>query len=66
MDYSEFGGAPLLWVRGCCIICHGRSNANAMKNAIRVAKDFSEGNLNRRIEDELKLPSPAQVPAQAD
>jgi glycerol-3-phosphate acyltransferase PlsX len=66
VDYSEFGGAPLLGVRGCCIICHGRSNANAMKNAIRVAKDFSEGNLNRRIEDELKLSSPAQVPAQAD
>src|SRR6185369_10680002 len=58
VDYSEYGGAPLLGVRGVCIICHGRSNANAMKNAIRVAKDFSEGDLNQRIEDELKLSSP--------
>jgi glycerol-3-phosphate acyltransferase PlsX len=54
VDYSEYGGAPLLGVRGACIICHGRSNANAMKNAIRVAKDFSEGNVNHRIEDELR------------
>jgi glycerol-3-phosphate acyltransferase PlsX len=66
VDYSEFGGAPLLGVRGVCIICHGRSNANAMKNAIRVAKEFSQGNINQRIEDELKLSSPAPVPAQAD
>ena len=54
MDYSEYGGAPLLGVRGVCIICHGRSNANAMKNAIRVAKDFCEGNINQRIEEELR------------
>jgi phosphate acyltransferase len=54
VDYAEFGGAPLLGVRGACIICHGRSNANAMKNAIRVAKEFSEGNVNQRIENELR------------
>jgi glycerol-3-phosphate acyltransferase PlsX len=54
VDYSEFGGAPLLGVRGACIICHGRSNANAMKNAIRVTKEFSEGNVNQRIENELR------------
>ncbi len=54
MDYSEYGGAPLLGVRGVCIICHGRSNANAMKNAIRVAKEFCEGNVNQRIEEELR------------
>jgi len=41
-------------VRGVCIICHGRSNANAIKNAIRVAKEFSTGSVNRQIEDELK------------
>ncbi|HEX3877676.1 MAG TPA: phosphate acyltransferase PlsX [Bryobacteraceae bacterium] len=55
MDYSEYGGAPLLGVRGVCIICHGRSNANAIKNAIRVAKEFCEGNVNQRIEDELRV-----------
>jgi glycerol-3-phosphate acyltransferase PlsX len=55
LDYSEYGGAPLLGVRGVCIICHGRSNANAIKNAIRVAKEFSAGNVNQRIEDELRV-----------
>jgi glycerol-3-phosphate acyltransferase PlsX len=54
VDYSEYGGAPLLGVRGACIICHGRSNSNAMKNAIRVAKEFSEGHVNQRIENELR------------
>jgi glycerol-3-phosphate acyltransferase PlsX len=53
LDYSEYGGAPLLGVRGACIICHGRSNANAIKNAIRVAKEFSEGQVNQLIEQEL-------------
>jgi glycerol-3-phosphate acyltransferase PlsX len=53
LDYSEYGGAPLLGVRGVCIICHGRSNANAIKNAIRVAKEFSEGQVNQLIEAEL-------------
>ena len=37
IDYTEYGGAPLLGVRGVCVIGHGRSNANAIKNAIRVA-----------------------------
>jgi glycerol-3-phosphate acyltransferase PlsX len=54
LDYSEYGGAPLLGVRGGCIICHGRSNANAIKNAVRVASEFSGGNINQRIEDELR------------
>src|SRR5215467_1710443 len=54
LDYSEYGGAPLLGVRGVCIICHGRSNANAVKNAVRVAKEFSESRINHRIEEELR------------
>src|SRR5580704_1263853 len=54
LDYSEYGGAPLLGVRGGCIICHGRSNANAIKNAIRVASEFSGGNINQRIEEQLR------------
>ena len=53
VDYSEFGGAPLLGVRGVCIICHGRSNAKAIKNAIRVAAEFAGGRINEKIEDEL-------------
>ena len=53
LDYSEYGGAPLLGVRGSCIICHGRSNVNAIKNAIRVAKESIENRVNQRIEKEL-------------
>jgi glycerol-3-phosphate acyltransferase PlsX len=53
LDYSEYGGAPLLGVHGVCIICHGRSNANAIRNAIRVAKELSEGKVNQFIEEEL-------------
>jgi len=54
LDYSEYGGAPLLGVQGVCIICHGRSNANAIKNAIRVAAQFSSGKINERIRHELQ------------
>jgi glycerol-3-phosphate acyltransferase PlsX len=54
LDYSEYGGAPLLGVKGVCIICHGRSNANAIKNAIRVAAQFAQARINQRIETELK------------
>lgn len=57
LDYSEYGGAPLLGVRGVCIICHGGSNANAIKNAIRVAAEFSAGRVNEKIESELALAS---------
>jgi glycerol-3-phosphate acyltransferase PlsX len=53
VDYSEFGGAPLLGVKGVTIICHGRSNANAIKNAIRVAKEYCSHDINRQIEDGL-------------
>ncbi|MCL5264108.1 MAG: phosphate acyltransferase PlsX [Chloroflexi bacterium] len=42
VDYAEWGGSPLLGVEGVCIIAHGRSNAKAIKNAIRVAKQATE------------------------
>ncbi len=54
VDYSEYGGAPLLGVRGVSIICHGGSNANAIKNAIRVAAGFAEGRVNEKIEQEIR------------
>ncbi len=53
VDYSEYGGAPLLGLKGVCLICHGRSNANAIKNAIRVAAELARGRLNTRIEQSL-------------
>ena len=53
VDYSEYGGAPLLGVKGVCMIAHGGSNANAIKNAVRVAAEFVEGRVNEKIEREL-------------
>ncbi len=53
VDYSEYGGAPLLGLKGVTIICHGRSNANAIKNAIRVAIEFHQGGVNAEIESQL-------------
>lgn len=49
LDYSEYGGAPLLGVKGVSIICHGSSTANAIKNAIRVAVQSVEVDLSRHI-----------------
>lgn len=53
LDYSEYGGAPLLGIKGVAIVGHGASNANAIKNAIRVAKQYHESAINTRIEQEL-------------
>jgi glycerol-3-phosphate acyltransferase PlsX len=53
MDYSEYGGAPLLGVKGVTVIGHGRSNANAIKNAIRVAAELARARVNEKIEQEL-------------
>jgi glycerol-3-phosphate acyltransferase PlsX len=49
LDYSEYGGAPLLGVDGICIISHGSSNAQAIYNAIRVAKEAIEQDLTTHI-----------------
>ena len=53
LDYSELGGAPLLGAKQLTIICHGSSNAKAIRNAIRIAKEFYKGKLNESIEEEL-------------
>ncbi|HEX8817227.1 MAG TPA: phosphate acyltransferase PlsX [Terriglobales bacterium] len=53
LDHTEYGGAPLLGVKGVCFITHGSSNANAIKNAIRVAAEFVEHRINEKIESEL-------------
>lgn len=54
MDYSEYGGAPLLGVDGRCIISHGSSNPKAIKNAIRVAAEFKTLDVNKHIVEELE------------
>ena len=63
LDHTEYGGAPLLGVRGVCIITHGSSNANAIKNAIRVAGEFAASAVNEKIEKGLAAihPAPATV-----
>jgi glycerol-3-phosphate acyltransferase PlsX len=48
-DWQEYGGAPLLGVDGYCLICHGRSEARAIKNAIRVAKQLTASRINEKI-----------------
>jgi phosphate acyltransferase len=53
LDYSEYGGAPLIGLRGVTIICHGRSSSNAIKNAIRIAKEYAESQVNTKLEAEL-------------
>lgn len=53
-DYDEYGGAPLLGTNGVCIICHGKSNAKAIKNAIRVAGESIKQKINQEISEELK------------
>jgi glycerol-3-phosphate acyltransferase PlsX len=53
LDYSEYGGAPLLGVRGVSIICHGSSSANAIKNAVRVAVQSVRSNLSQHIAAEM-------------
>jgi phosphate acyltransferase len=53
LDHTEYGGAPLLGVKGICFITHGSSNTNAIKNALRVAAEFAEHHINENIEREL-------------
>jgi phosphate acyltransferase len=54
-DPSEYGGAPLLGVKGCCVIGHGRSNAYAIAQGIRVAAEFWMSGVNESIESELRV-----------
>ncbi|MFA5311202.1 MAG: phosphate acyltransferase PlsX [Candidatus Omnitrophota bacterium] len=54
IDYAEYGGAPLLGVNGVVIIGHGRSNARAIKNAIRVADEEIKRRVNDKIAEAIK------------
>ncbi|WP_165227502.1 phosphate acyltransferase PlsX [Aquisphaera insulae] len=64
-EYEEFGGGPLLGIRGACIICHGSSGARAIKNALRVARSLADDRLSARIVEQLgaKL-EPGETPAE--
>ncbi len=52
-DYSEYGGAPLLGLQKLSIKCHGSSNRQTVKNAIRVARDLAHNHLNEQIVERL-------------
>lgn len=59
VDYSEYGGAQLLGLNGVCIIGHGRSNSNAVKNAVRQARDFVANRVQDKIQEEIAKTAPA-------
>lgn len=62
IDYAEYGGMPLLGVKGGCLIAHGRSNPMAIRNALRAAREFVQADVNRRIvEGVAKLKAEAGV-----
>ncbi len=54
VDYSEYGGAPLLGINGVGMICHGGSSAKAIKNAIRFAHDYAQKGVNVKMAEKLK------------
>ncbi len=54
LDYSEYGGAPLLGLKGVAVVSHGSSNGLAIKNAIRVAAEFVRSGLNQKIEEQIQ------------
>jgi len=54
LDYSEYGGAPLLGLKGVAVVSHGSSNGNAIKNAVRVAAEFARSGVNQKIEEQIR------------
>ncbi len=54
VDYTEMGGAPLLGINGAAIICHGASPVKAIKNAVRVAREWAKADLNQHIKTALE------------
>jgi glycerol-3-phosphate acyltransferase PlsX len=63
VDAAEYGGAPLLGVRGCCVIGHGSSNSHAIHHGIRAAAEFFTSGVNAQIEAELRGLKARTVPA---
>jgi len=54
IDYSEYGGAPLLGINGISIVSHGHSTPKAIKNAIKAARDFHLKQVNKHIQDDIE------------
>src|SRR6478735_8867634 len=66
-DWQEYGGAPLLGVGGYCLICHGRSDARAIKNAVRVGKQLVSSGVNEKIVERIaqSIPTADDAPDEA-
>ena len=60
-DYAEYGGAPLLGVKGACIITHGRADAKAIKNTLRVASEFVQTHFNEKLHDNINQLLPDEL-----
>jgi len=54
LDYSEYGGVPLVGVAGLCIVGHGRSSAKAVRNAVRLATRFAGAGFVARVRQEIE------------
>ncbi len=63
MDYTEYGGVPLLGIDGICIISHGRSDSKTIQNAIREAIQFGKYEVNKHINTELERANSSLVTA---
>src|SRR6476646_1589102 len=63
-DWQEYGGAPLLGVGGYCLICHGRSDTRAIKNAIRVGKQLVNSGVNQKIIERIAKSIPSDETTQ--
>jgi glycerol-3-phosphate acyltransferase PlsX len=63
MDYTEYGGVPLLGINGICIISHGRSDSKTIQNAIREAIQFGKYEVNKHINSELERANSSLVTA---
>jgi glycerol-3-phosphate acyltransferase PlsX len=64
-NYEEYGGMPLLGVNGICIIAHGASTALAIKNALRVAAESIEQQVNPHIVEEVRRYNETHAPLES-
>ncbi len=62
-NYEEYGGVPLLGVNGISIICHGKSSPLAIRNALKVAMQMKQREVNKHIEQQLMIEEKINEPA---
>ena len=65
INYEEYGGSPLLGVNGICIIAHGASTPLAIKNALRVATEAIEQQVNPHIVEEISRYNETNAPLES-